>query len=87
MPTAWYFGLPKYPKQPAVSYALDPTSRGAYAPYTPVELLEKVRGEDWFIGYSLSRYTQGIPRGASQSPPEPARDPCLGLVEWLERVA
>ena len=31
MPTAWYFGLPKYPKQPAVSYALDPTSRGAYA--------------------------------------------------------
>ena len=31
--------MPKYPKQPAVSYALDPTSRGAYAPYTPVELL------------------------------------------------
>ena len=23
--------MPKYPKQPAVSYALDPTSRGAYA--------------------------------------------------------
>ena len=41
-PTVWYFGLPKYPKQPAVSYALDPTSRGAYAPYTPVELLVRL---------------------------------------------
>jgi len=37
--------LPKYPKQPAVSYALDPTSRGDCVPYTPAELLDRCVGK------------------------------------------